>query len=45
LIGAQQGSHSKETKEDLIGGTCGTHREKRNAYWGLVEEPEGKIPL
>jgi len=29
----------------MIGGTCGTHREKKNAHRGLVEAPEGKIPL
>jgi hypothetical protein len=45
LIGAQRGCHLKKEKEDLIGGICGTNTEKRNAYRGLVEAHEGKIPL
>jgi hypothetical protein len=28
-----------------VGGTCGTHGEKRNVYRLLVGKPEGKRPL
>jgi hypothetical protein len=28
-----------------MGRACSTHGVKRNAYWVLVEKPEGKRPL
>jgi hypothetical protein len=34
-----------QIKDDVMGGECSTNGEKRNAYWILVVNPEGKIPL
>jgi hypothetical protein len=32
-------------KEDMMGRTCSSHGEKKNAYRVLVEKPEGRRPL
>jgi hypothetical protein len=31
--------------EDEMNRACNTHEENRNAYRGLMEEPEGKLAL